>query len=66
MRGLLCVVCWGGADTTVKRSASVRGGLCWYRDYGQEVSERERRIMLVQPRMDLERNACGCSNSVLH
>ena len=30
MRGLLCVVCWGGADTTVKSSARVRGGLCWY------------------------------------
>ena len=45
---------------------SVQGVLGGSRDYGQEVSERERRIMLVQPRMDLERNACGCSNSVLH
>ena len=54
----ICVVC--NERFTV---CCVLGGS---RDYGQNLSERERRIMLVQQRMDLERNACACQNSVLH
>ena len=45
---------------------SVQGVLGGSRDYGQKLSERERRIMLVQQRMDLGRNACACQNIVLH
>ena len=51
------------ACASAERNFLVLGGS---RDYGQKLSERERRIMLVQQRMDLERNACACQNRVLH
>ena len=59
-RGLLCVVGFKGGLFGIH---TLLGGS---RDYGQKPSESERRIMLLQQRMDWERNTCASQNSVLH